>query len=351
MTQAALPTAHAALETWYRRLLLVYPGHYRRQHGSEILTTLMETSDPRQTRPTRADIIDLLRGGLRQRFRLPDGRRVFRVMAVLAICAFGGFGAAAGSWLGERTFADLSSTAEVNRLSDVIAGPPAGAPQKLPAVPVLSPASAATIGGGTGAINASGWTAEQAVARLAEEGWALRHHKPAAPTEFGCTGEIAAARAGLVLIVDECHTDGALALKTTIFAERSGAYLPLTIAGAAAGIIAGWLLTASVAYRMRSMPPPRRIAIGLITALGLILAAPALLAFAGQVPALLTTLDDSSRAVQVLHAPLKPEEYYTFGPPYMTGVAAIAALLCAFATIVVSRRKSHTTPVSLTLTG
>jgi hypothetical protein len=63
----------AALERRYRRLLRGYPRSYRRAHGDDLLTTLMDAAEPVRRRPTRADMVDLARGGLRQRFRLPMG--------------------------------------------------------------------------------------------------------------------------------------------------------------------------------------------------------------------------------------------------------------------------------------
>lgn len=325
-------------ENWYRRLLLVYPGDYRRRHGLEILTTLMETADPDRRRPHRAEVADLLLGGLRQRFRIPSGRPAVLLAAVLATLAFGAFGAAAGSWLGERTFTGLPSTAQVDRLSDVISGAPAGAPAKLPAGPVLSSSTAEMVGGGTGLITTPGWTVEKAQARLAEQGWAPRSRKPARGTEFGCSGEFAAARDnGLVLLADECHGEEGTSVKTTIFAERSGAYLPLTVAGAALGALIGWLLIAGVAYRMRDLSPVRRAAIGLLTAAGLAGAALPVVAFAANTRLLLSNLDDPDTPVHVLHAPLKPFWYFGFGPHHMIAIAAVTSLLCVLVAVALSR--------------
>ena len=58
-----------ALERRYRWLLLAYPGGYRRRHGEEILTTLLELGEP-----ARRLAWQLLAGGLKQRLRLPARR-------------------------------------------------------------------------------------------------------------------------------------------------------------------------------------------------------------------------------------------------------------------------------------
>ncbi|MEU7902140.1 hypothetical protein [Actinoplanes sp. NPDC049118] len=341
MTQAAWPAPNASLENWYRRLLLAYPGYYRRQHGVEILTTLMETSEPERRRPSRAEMTDLLLGGLRQRFRLPGERPAVLLAAVLAVLALGGFGAAAGSWLGERTFAALPSTVQVDRLSDVIAGGPEGASDKLPAGPVLTSSTAEMVGGGTGLISTPGWTAQQALARLADQGWELRSRKPAAVTELGCSGGFVAARNdGLVLRADECRGEDGVSVKTTIFAERGGAYLPSTVAGAFVGAVIGWLLTAGVSYRMRNLSTLRRAAVGLLAGAGLAGAALPVIAFAANTRLLLSHLDDSDFAVHVLHAPLKPVEYFSFGPQHLIATATATSLLCALTVLALSRARA-----------
>ncbi|MEV6599954.1 hypothetical protein AB0M36_24315 [Actinoplanes sp. NPDC051346] len=352
MTPASWSTSNTSLESWYRRLLLAYPGHYRRQHGAEILTTLMETTEPGRQRPHRAEMKDLLLGGLRQRFRLPSGRPAALLAAVLATLAFGAFGAAAGSWLGERTFTALPSTAEVDRLSDVIAGELEGAPNKLTAGPVLSSSTAEIVGGATGAITTPGWTMEQALARVTKQGWEIRSSKPAVATDIGCTGEYVAERTnGLVLQVDECRSADGVVVKTLIFAARSSAYLPLTVAGAIVGTLLGWLLAAGVSYRMRNLSSPRRAVITLLTGAGLAAAALPVVAFAANTRLLLSHLDEPNGRVYVLHAPLKPVWYFSFGPHHMIAVAACASLLCALAAVALSRGRATAHADRATLVG
>lgn len=337
MTPVAWSTPNASLETWYRRLLLAYPGPYRRQHGVEIITTLLEATEPDRRRPHRAEVTDLLLGGLRQRFRIPSGRPVVLLVAVLTTLALGAFGAAAGSWLGERTFAALPSAAQLDQLSDVIAGGPAGAPDKRPAGPVLSSSTAELAGGGTGVITTPGWTLEAAQARLADQGWTLRLRKPAAATQFGCSGELVVARDnGLVLHVDECRSAEGISAKTVIFAERSDAYLPSTLAGTIVGALVGWLLVAALSYRMRKLSPLRRAVMSLLTGAGLAGAALPVIAFAANARILLSHLDDPNTPVHVLHAPLKPFGYFTFGPQHMIAILATASLLCALAVLMLS---------------
>lgn len=56
-----------SLESTYRRLLLTYPGEYRREHEEEILATLVEAAEPGRRRPSLREARDLLAGGLRTR--------------------------------------------------------------------------------------------------------------------------------------------------------------------------------------------------------------------------------------------------------------------------------------------
>ena len=48
------PGADPRLERTYRRLMLAYPGRYRRRHGTEIVTTLLEMAAPASGTPAAA---------------------------------------------------------------------------------------------------------------------------------------------------------------------------------------------------------------------------------------------------------------------------------------------------------
>jgi hypothetical protein len=63
-----------SLERGYRRLLRWYPPEHRRAHEEEILGVLLASGDPDRHRPSARDAFDLVRGGLRIRFRrAPEG--------------------------------------------------------------------------------------------------------------------------------------------------------------------------------------------------------------------------------------------------------------------------------------
>jgi hypothetical protein len=79
----------------YERLLWAYPRWYRRERGTELVTTLLDDAEPGRRRPTPAEAFDLVRGGLRTRLRLPGGLGV-RAVAFLVTLYVAVIGAAVG---------------------------------------------------------------------------------------------------------------------------------------------------------------------------------------------------------------------------------------------------------------
>jgi hypothetical protein len=114
-------------DTRYRRLLWAYPGHYRRRHGAELVTTLLDLTERGRLGP--GQLVHLVLCGLRQRFRLPAGRPLAAVTAVLAAVALGALGTAGGTWLGWQTAAPLPSAHELRTLTAAMTGlAPGGVP-------------------------------------------------------------------------------------------------------------------------------------------------------------------------------------------------------------------------------
>ena len=58
-----------ALERRYRRLLAWYPAEHRRVHSEEMIGVLLATAGQGQRRPSLADALDLIKGGLQARLR------------------------------------------------------------------------------------------------------------------------------------------------------------------------------------------------------------------------------------------------------------------------------------------
>jgi hypothetical protein len=273
MTAESWPAADERLVRHYRRLLLAYSGGYRRRHGTEMITTMLEMAEPGRSRPSAGEAWHLVASGLRQRFRLPSGLPFAWLAAVLVTLVLGVFGAAAGSWLGQRTFADLPTRAEAEKLGKAMVPDPA-----YVFSPRMSQAGRADFlsfsVGPRGAT--SGWTVEAARNRLTATGWTVTeftiHPRPAKITcatdngQESCSFEtrdaaLMAERGGLILrgTATDFLADGSGGsiggVSATVFAERSAAYLPLTVAGALLGALVGWLLAAALAYRIRSVAP------------------------------------------------------------------------------------------------
>ncbi|MBM2620540.1 hypothetical protein JIG36_34070 [Actinoplanes sp. LDG1-06] len=102
MSDGTWPTADERLVRRYRRLLLAYSRRYRRAHGTEMITTMLEMAGPGRSRPSAGESWHLVVSGVRQRFRLPSGRPFAVIAAGLVTLVLGLFGAAAGSRLGEN---------------------------------------------------------------------------------------------------------------------------------------------------------------------------------------------------------------------------------------------------------
>ena len=59
----------AALERRYRRLLAWYPAAHRGTYGEEMIGVLLASTPTDKDRPSKADALDLIGGGLRTRLR------------------------------------------------------------------------------------------------------------------------------------------------------------------------------------------------------------------------------------------------------------------------------------------
>ncbi|GAA2394898.1 hypothetical protein [Dactylosporangium salmoneum] len=267
------------LQRRYARLMLAYPRAYRRTHGAEIVTTLMDAAGPDRSRPTAAEARDLLLGGLRQRFRLPVGRLVV-VAAVLAALTVGALGAGVGSALGWTAARRPPTDAAVAEIAELALG--------TTARPIISREEHGLtyeVLVGTGRAPIGPWSAEQATDRLQAAGWAVRPAR-SVPTDVTYLDsgrvthwteesiDLVAQRDGLVLDVTVSRPPiGGKVGVLSIQPAAPAPVLPLTLLGAVAGLIAGWLLTARVGYRLRRVEPWPRFAIaGVAVVAGLLLA-------------------------------------------------------------------------------
>jgi hypothetical protein len=193
-----------------RLLLRAYPRAYRRRHGTEIVTTLLEAAEAGGGRLGFGQALHLVACGVRQRFRLPR-RPLALIAAVLAAVALGGLGTVAGTWLGWQTAATVPSTAEAGALATAATGLP------WPSV----------------------------------EPWRTAMGGPGVNSLISGTDTYDAGRV---------RTD----LRLDITADANGAIRPLTIAGLLVGALAGWLVSAALTYRR-----PRRWPVSALSAVAL----------------------------------------------------------------------------------
>ncbi|GAA2636097.1 hypothetical protein GCM10010399_81240 [Dactylosporangium fulvum] len=253
----------ADLERRYRRLLRAYPA----AHRDEILTMLLDAAPPDRRRPTRGEVLDLLGGGLRQRFRLPLGWAPLAV-AVLAVLIGGGLGSALGGWLARQTAAPLPSDAAARDIVAMVTGEPYRADFQredslLSRQPSLSTQTPLDDGSmmeaarrrlanvqGTRSPDDSRWSAEAARQRLAAHGWRM----------VGSDGNrLVAEREGIELTVF-----GAPASVGVGLAAVDPTAVPFaTAAGWIAGATGGWLLVGWVWRRARRASAGRRLAFAL----------------------------------------------------------------------------------------
>jgi hypothetical protein len=80
-------TSTADLERKYRRVVAWYPAAFRRDHEAEMLGVLMDSACDGQQRVGFADTIDLIRGALTVRLRVPAGAPRTVAAAVRVMCA------------------------------------------------------------------------------------------------------------------------------------------------------------------------------------------------------------------------------------------------------------------------
>jgi hypothetical protein len=96
----------------YRRLLRAYPRDYRRERGTEMLTTLLDAAEPGQRRPRFGDALNLVVRGLRCRLSVPN-HPGYVVVACAAAMAVAGVGAWFGGMAGWHRGTSLPTTGEV----------------------------------------------------------------------------------------------------------------------------------------------------------------------------------------------------------------------------------------------
>ena len=324
----------APLERRYRRLLWAYPGWYRRRHGTEIVTTLLEMAEPGQSRPARADALDLIRGGLRQRFRLPAGRPLAVLAAVLCAVIGGAFGAAAGSWAGVQTFADLPGEAALSVIAERAATGGTEQARSRDGSPWYGESAARhyTV--------PPSWDAAAAGNALAAQGWRIGPVSEPGGAAWRENEDGTSTRLTLRSAQFDAERDGVLLqVRGFVVAEQNGSvsvvvwprvtpvFLPLIAAGVLLGVPAGWLVAAALLRRQRTRAPAGlRLAAGLVTgaAIGM-LALPAWALYANLVRAFRHAGADG--LVFTVHSAFTAGRWFPFGPSTLVLVLTLGGLL------------------------
>jgi hypothetical protein len=343
------PATGPELERRYRRLLLAYPRAYRRRHGTEIVTTLLEMAEAGQNRPGRSEAWHLLAGGARQRLRLPTGRPLTVVAAVLVALTVGAFGAAAGSWLGARTFAAMPADAELAALARqaTAGGEPIVQRVTSPWWPQVSWADTEVSGY---------WDADGARRRLAADGWSVSATEttPYAQAVWDQTtgtridqpirdDAFTAERDGVLLQLRGHTRDGNGLVSVNEWPQPTRVFLPLILAGLAAGLLAGWLLVAALAGRLRHAQPARRHTATGLSVLALLTLTPPVAALYGNAIRAFRYAGDSG-AVFTVHSAFTPGPYYPLGPQWQVPALSIAGVVVALAVAALTLRRASGRP-------
>jgi hypothetical protein len=348
VSAAPWPAADERLVRHYRRLLLAYSGRYRRLHGAEMLTTILEMAEPTRSRPSAGEAWHLIGSGVRQRFRLPSGRPLTSITAVLVTLVLGVLGAAAGSRLGESVSTGLPAQPEALELvNPAVTDPMASSVARFR----WSGRADSLLFDVSPKAQQPGWTVEDARTGLTAAGWTVTeftvHPRQASITcttdlTYGetCTFEsttatVTAQRDGLILhgtatdfLANQAGDGWIGGLGGTLFAERNGAYLPLVVAGGLLGALAGWLLTAALAYRIRSLPPGSARLAAAFTGVAVTTAAPPVWAIIVNAVMLGQHLTYNG-PVYTLHAALRPGSHLDGVPAWLIPACTLAAAVAA----------------------
>jgi hypothetical protein len=341
-------------ERRYRRLLWAYPGSYRRRHGAEIVTTLLEMAESGHGRLTVMQTVHLVACGIRQRFRLPAGRPLAAIAAVLAAIAMGALGSAGGTWLGWRTAASVPSNEAMRGLTADLVGDQAGGSRAdVDIFPWRTAMNGPVVA--TRATVHSAYSAERVRTALTTAGWRITtftETTSATPVDLAADPSVTvptrsvmfkATKDGLSLTGYSWSVNGdarhAIDQQTDerldVWANENASVRPLTIAGWLLGAVAGWLVAAALAYRVQGSGRARQSVVAVLVAA----------AFAA---AVIPAFDLYRNLYQVLiYDSGAPNPYIIYGPSEQlpAGLVALCAgtgLLALTIALLIARRGAPT---------
>jgi hypothetical protein len=342
VTDATWPVGDIRLERRYRRLLLAYPHRFRQVHGAEIVTTLVEMAEPGQTRPAVRDAWHLCVSGVRQRFRLPASRPLARVGAVLVALILGAFGAAVGSQSAQQTFPALPDDARVAALTAQAA--PGGKNFALGRSGSRWEGTAPTV---FGAVDAPGWTPDPSRDRLAADGWRVTPIRAVPGASSSVNGvrlpqrghAFDATRDGLHMRIIGYESPGPATVSVNLSPANTAVMVPAVIAGGLLGALAGWLIAAAGAYRIRRLTMSRRRVAVVLS--GLAMTALVVPASALSIQAV-RAVNLSGSVVRTLHDAVNASPYWSFVTPWTLLQLTVTGLgLSIAAGVAMSHREAN----------
>jgi hypothetical protein len=247
----------------YRRLLLTYPRSYRRANGTEIVTTLLDAAPAGRTRPTRAEAVDLILGGVRYRFRVRGPLAVVGAITatLIAAIAVGAFAAFAAWQTAEPLPPDGQAARMIRPLIPATVTPVSNREDVIfdDSPQFTDPRWVYLVGGTDNYHVGKVWyefaepsggddraVVDRMRAALAADGWRL------GPTHQWAPGvETVAYRGPYRMEITTADVDTAGDMRLTITRTVPGAVLPATTVGIGIGALAGWLFAAWAARTLR----------------------------------------------------------------------------------------------------
>jgi hypothetical protein len=281
--------------------------------------------------------------GIRQRFRLPVGRSLAPVAAVLAAIVFGALGAAGGTWLSWQLASGVPSNDAMRTMTaDLVGGSRTDVAVDQWETAMQGPVV------DTRATVRSAYSADRVRTALTAGGWRIttftegegaivadfgKDSIPARTVRFTATKDGLSLSGNSLSVADDARYDigGQTLERLDVWPNETAAVRPVTVIGLFLGAVAGWLVAAALADRARRGGLARRIAVTLLV----------LTAFAA---AIAPVVDRYRDLYQVLiYDSGAPNPYIVDGPgdhfpTDLVRVCAVVGLLALAAAFFVARR-------------
>jgi hypothetical protein len=271
-------TAGDRLLRSYRRLMWAYPRWYRRERGAELLSTLLDDADPGRRRASFAEARDLIGGGIRTRLRPPRTLLARLVAGQVAL-----YLASVGAALGVLLSGYPGPPAEDRSVAAAMIAVPEQ-PRNLPgpatACDTLCPEPPS---GDDVMTYRRAWDHtdtvrvdyhppwEQAAAvvvrareRLAAAGW--QTSQLTVQDDGIVSFEASDGRLDLIVTGSAAQTEVGAPVTVVVGKTSSALAVTFLVGGAAAGLLAGWVIAAWALQRLRRHRATRRFTVVAVAA-------------------------------------------------------------------------------------